>query len=78
MGWAHRLCELPNQPWKEARVPEELYRLARDPHEQLNLVDDLQHLDQLQRMRNLLDRHMETTADPYLGAPFTHDYVPIQ
>ncbi|MBN1881214.1 MAG: sulfatase-like hydrolase/transferase [Deltaproteobacteria bacterium] len=74
MEWAHRVCELPNQPWKSPRVPEELYDLRKDPNEQVNLVDDPAYAGVLDEMRALLDEHMEKTNDAYLGAPFTHDY----
>ena len=76
--WAHRLCELPNQPWKKPREHEELYHIETDPHEQTNLTEDPNDLSVLNGMRDLLDRHMEETEDPYLGAPFTHDYSPVQ
>jgi N-sulfoglucosamine sulfohydrolase len=74
--WAHRLCELPNQPWKRPRPEEELYDLAGDPDEQLNLAADPEYAQQLQEMRALLRQHMVTTQDPYLDAPFTHDHDP--
>ncbi len=77
MEWAHRLCDLPNQPWKSPRVHEELYYLVRDPHEQTNLAGEADHRSVLESMRERLDRHMEETGDPYLGAPFTHDYEPM-
>lgn len=76
MAWAHRLCELPNQPWKRPRVHEELYDLRRDPNEQVNLAGDERYKDDLERMRALLDQHMKETKDPFLGAPFTRDYDP--
>ncbi len=76
--WAHRLCELPNQPWKKPRVHEELYRIDSDPREQANLAGDPEHLSVLNEMRAILDLHMEETGDPYLGAPFTHDFKPLQ
>jgi len=74
--WAHRLCELPNQPWKRPRVEEELYDLAVDPDEQVNLAADPEQARQLQEMRALLRRHMVETQDPFLDAPFTHDHDP--
>jgi arylsulfatase A-like enzyme len=74
--WAHRLCELPDQPWKRPRVPEELYDLAADPHEQRNLAGDPAQTEPLQRMRARLDAHMRETGDPFLGAPFSHDHDP--
>jgi N-sulfoglucosamine sulfohydrolase len=77
-AWAHRLCELPDQPWKRPRVPEELYDLADDPNEQGNLADDPAYAQPLGRMRARLDAHMRETADPYLGAPFRHDHDPAR
>jgi arylsulfatase A-like enzyme len=74
--WAHRLCELPNQPWKRPRVEEELYDLAEDPNEQVNLAVRPEHARQLEKMRGLLRQHMVATQDPYLDAPFTHDHDP--
>jgi len=74
--WAHRLCELQNQPWKRPRVPEELYDLAADPREQRNRVGDPAYSDALERLRARLDAHMRETGDPYLDAPFTRDHDP--
>jgi arylsulfatase A-like enzyme len=68
--WAQRLAELPNHPWLEPRVEEELYDLTIDPHEQTNLATDPAYSSALESMRNRLDDHMARTADPYLGAPF--------
>jgi N-sulfoglucosamine sulfohydrolase len=75
--WANRLCQLPNQPWKRPRVHEELYHLKDDPNEQKNLAEDPGHKADLDRMRTLLDEHMRSTSDPYLGKPFTNDYKPV-
>ena len=74
--WAHRLCELPNQPWKRPRPQQELYDLAGDPDEQLNLAAEPEYAQQLQEMRALLRQHMVATQDPFLDAPFTHDHDP--
>ncbi len=74
MEWAHRLCELPNQPWKSPRVPEELYDLTKDPDEQTNLAEDPAYSKIVYELRGMLDRHMSRTKDPYLGAGFTRDY----
>jgi N-sulfoglucosamine sulfohydrolase len=76
MEWVHRLCELPDQPWKRPRVPEELYDLEADPNEQRNLAASPDHREVLQSMASRLDRHMAETGDPYLGAPFTRDHDP--
>jgi N-sulfoglucosamine sulfohydrolase len=76
MPWAHRLCELPDQPWKRPRVREELYDLESDPNEQRNLAGSPDHRDRLRSMADRLERHMTETGDPYLGAPFTRDHDP--
>jgi N-sulfoglucosamine sulfohydrolase len=72
--WAHKLCDLPNHPWKKPRIQEELYFLPDDPNEQVNLADQTEHLKILEYTRKLLDDHMQQTDDPFLGKPFTHDY----
>ncbi len=72
--WAHRLCELPNQPWKRPRVEEELYDLETDPHEQTNLAEDERYAEPLRGLRALLRQHMIATKDPFLDAPFINDY----
>jgi hypothetical protein len=74
MEWAHRLCELPNQGWKRPRIPEELYDLESDPHEQRNLAADPAFEVALEQMRKLLDRQMAETRDPYLGREFERNY----
>ncbi|HDP81354.1 MAG TPA: hypothetical protein ENN21_10985 [Spirochaetes bacterium] len=76
MDWAHRLCELSNQPWKKPRVHEELYNITKDPDEQRNLAGNPAFAKELASLRELLDRHMKETGDPYLGKPFTDDYDP--
>ncbi len=74
--WAHKLCELPNQPWKRPRVEEELYDLKNDPNEQKNLAGDENYIGRLQEMRKLLQQHMIATNDSYLDKSFTLDYDP--
>jgi arylsulfatase A-like enzyme len=74
--WAHRLLELPDQPWGRPRVEEELYNLVDDPQERTNLVSDASVRPALDRMRGLLHRQMAATKDPFLDAPFTNDYQP--
>jgi arylsulfatase A-like enzyme len=74
--WAHRLCDLPNQPWRRPRVEEELYDLAEDPDEQVNLAAEQEHAKRLREMRALLRQHMVETQDPFLDAPFTNDHDP--
>lgn len=76
MEWVHRLCERTDQPWKRPRPAEELFDLSVDPGEQRSLVDDPGHRAVLEELRGRLDRHMERTADPFLGAPFGHDHDP--
>jgi arylsulfatase A-like enzyme len=46
------------------RPAEELYRVADDPWEQRNLVDDPEHADRLAELRGTVDRWMEETGDP--------------
>ncbi len=72
--WAHRLCQLKNQPWIRPRVQEELYYLGDDPNEQKNFVNDTLYTKKLEQMRFLLNAHMKNTKDPFLNKPFTHDY----
>ena len=59
-------------------MEEELYDLSDDPDEQVNLIADPGSAQSLGQMRQLLRDHMEATGDPYLDAPFTHDYVPTE
>jgi len=56
--------------WGERRVPEELYDLERDPHEQVNLAGEPAHAGALEELRARLDAHMTATADAWLGRPF--------
>ncbi len=74
--WAHRMCELPNHPWKRPRLPEELYDIVNDPNEANNLAENPGFKKPLAEMRALLKQHMIATADPYLGKPFTRDFNP--
>ncbi len=74
MQWAQELCQLPNQPWLRPRVPEELYDLLNDPHEQLNLAADSSHEQELRMMQALLDEHMRKTDDPFLGRKFERNF----
>lgn len=73
--WAHRLCELEEQPWKKPRVEEELYDLSKDPNEQVNLATDPDYREELEKMRELLSEHMRATEDPFLDKPFTFDFA---
>ncbi len=74
-AWAHRLVELPGQPWKEPRLEEELYRLTEDPNEQANLAYDPDYADILEDMRTLLRDRMAAAADPFLDSPFERVYL---
>lgn len=47
----------------EPKPPEELYDLVSDPHEVNNLVNSLDHQDELHRMRSVHKRHMLETRD---------------
>jgi arylsulfatase A-like enzyme len=74
MEWAQRLSELPNQGWTRPRVPEELYDLENDPHEQDNLVAGPAFAPALGMMRRRLDRQMAETRDPYLDREFEKNF----
>ena len=75
VGWAQKLCELPNHGWIRPRVPEELYYLENDPTEQRNLADEPESNQVLEKMREILDRHMRETNDPLLGKEFENNYT---
>ncbi len=74
--WVHRLAERPDQPWIRPRVPEELYDLVVDPHEQHDLAGDPAHGGTLDRMRRRLDAHLRETADPLRGTAFVREHDP--
>ena len=46
---------------------EELYNLESDPGETRNLAADGAHVEELARHRALLERHLESTGDPFLS-----------
>jgi N-sulfoglucosamine sulfohydrolase len=48
------------------RPREELYDLASDPEEVINLAADLRYRDVLERMRHQLDEHRIRTRDPWV------------
>jgi N-sulfoglucosamine sulfohydrolase len=48
------------------RAPEEFYRVADDPNELRNLIDEPQHAGQIETMRRKLATEMERTEDPLL------------
>lgn len=51
-----------------ARPAEELYHLATDPHEQVNLAADPKHAARLKRLRHELDAWMQAQSDRSLVA----------
>ena len=57
------LAELPEHPWLEPRVPQELYDLDEDPLERTNLVDDPAYGEVLRDLSERLDTHMVATDD---------------
>lgn len=71
--WAQRLCELPDQPWLRPRQPEELYDLAADPEEQVNLAGRPEHAARQRELAARLEREMAETADPFVDQTFVDD-----
>jgi uncharacterized sulfatase len=71
---ARRLYEAGSLPpaqvpfFTEAKPPEELYDLQADPGETRNLARDPAYIDQLGRLRNVLDRWMTAIGDTVPGA----------
>ena len=51
------------------RPPEELYDLAADPLEQMNLTTNPAHANELTHLRDLVDDWMHATDDPLLRGP---------
>lgn len=49
--------------FREDRVPEELYDLQADPHELVNLVDQAEYQQELQRHRQILEDWITSTDD---------------
>lgn len=49
--------------WSETRVPEEFYDLVNDPHETVNLVDNPEFADELNKHRQILQTWIEETDD---------------
>ncbi|HDP81090.1 MAG TPA: hypothetical protein ENN21_09655 [Spirochaetes bacterium] len=74
MEWAHRMCELPNHPWKRPRQREELYNVGKDPNEQINLAANPNYAGRLEELRKMLDDHMKKTGDLYLGREFAREF----
>ncbi len=68
--WVVELLASSSLPWGKKRVPEELYDLEVDPHEQQNLAGKPESEAILKELRTLLDGHMARTKDPLLGAAF--------
>jgi N-sulfoglucosamine sulfohydrolase len=60
--------DLPGYRWRARRVPEELYDLATDPREQVNLVADERFAGELADLRARLDAHLEATSDAIRGS----------
>jgi len=72
-----QIPEIELSPWDFRRTPEilsfysaqrcteELYDLAEDPGELHNLVNDPAYADILDKMRRILDQHLEVTDDPF-------------
>jgi arylsulfatase A-like enzyme len=56
--------DLPGFRWRARRVPEELYDLAGDPQEQVNLASDEKLAAVLADLRARLDAHLVATSDP--------------
>lgn len=60
-AWAQKLGTLPDQPWLRRRTPVELYDLASDPHERVNLAGRPELAEVESSLRRLigleLDRH---------------------
>ena len=52
---------------------EELYDLIQDPLEQKNLACDSEYADILTKMRGLLNRHLDQTADPFESLSYEVD-----
>lgn len=72
--WAHKLSELPGQPWKKPRPKEELYDLEKDPHEKNNVVEDEKYQKVLEDLRKRLSQWQKETKDNYYGRAFLHEY----
>ncbi len=72
--WAHKLCELPGQPWKKPRPEEELFYLEKDPHEKINLTGDPAYAEMLKEARERLTKWQVETRDNYYGRPFLKEY----
>ena len=68
--WVKELELDPNMGWAYPRVPEELYDIATDPTERINLVHDPAWAQPLAEMRQLLDDHLRATDDPRLTSDF--------
>ena len=53
------------------RGGEELYDLARDPHEIDNLADIALHANIRQTMSRILEDHLKSTGDPFTSLGLT-------
>lgn len=63
--WAKKAAQEPGQRCCVLRPPEELYHLAADPDEKINLADDPARARVKNEMRERLHRWREETADPF-------------
>lgn len=54
--WAEKLCELEDQPWRNPRVPFELYDLKNDPLEKENLAGRKEFAGVEKEFRKLLEK----------------------
>ena len=48
----------------EKRLPEELYDLSKDPHQLVNVAEDVTYAEAKKKMRSLLEDWRMRTADP--------------
>lgn len=51
--------------YSSARCTEELYDLAADPGELVNLAEDSAYTGELEKLRAVLDAHLDATDDPF-------------
>lgn len=63
--WAQRVAELPGQRCCVPRPPEELYSIASDPNEKINLADNPEYTDIKNRLQQNLHQWREKTRDPF-------------